>query len=228
MRQARLQSACARGRRVAAERELCRTNLFYILTVALDRRDANNDWLFDRCQEVAAEPNGRLHLWAREHYKMLRLSEPIPTPSGWKPHGDLAPGDHVFGADGTPCRVVAISEVFSDGPAYEIEFDDGLKVKAGADHLWPVERRTRKRVPMAYNKPGVPKRLYRERVILTTREIAEHGADIDARLAIPVSAPLQLTTVPLPVDPYVLGAWLGDGTSASGDLSAATPRYSRR
>lgn len=51
------------------ERELARNDLFYLLVVVLGRKDINNDWLFARCREVQAEPNGRLDLWAREHYK---------------------------------------------------------------------------------------------------------------------------------------------------------------
>jgi hypothetical protein len=52
-----------------AERELGRRDLFYLLVRLLRRPDSNRDWLFDRCREVQAEPNGCLDLWAREHYK---------------------------------------------------------------------------------------------------------------------------------------------------------------
>jgi predicted phage terminase large subunit-like protein len=52
-----------------AVKELCKTDLFYLLVYAMGRLDANKDWLFDRCREVQAEPNGMLDLWSREHYK---------------------------------------------------------------------------------------------------------------------------------------------------------------
>lgn len=51
------------------ERELAKGDLFYLLTVILGRKDLNRDWLFDRCREVQAEPDGYLDLWAREHGK---------------------------------------------------------------------------------------------------------------------------------------------------------------
>lgn len=52
-----------------AERKLCRTDLFYLLTVACKRKDADKDWLYDRCREVQASPDGHLDLWSRDHYK---------------------------------------------------------------------------------------------------------------------------------------------------------------
>jgi predicted phage terminase large subunit-like protein len=53
----------------AAQRELARSDLFYLITVVLARKDLDNDWLFARCREVQSQPNGYLDLWAREHYK---------------------------------------------------------------------------------------------------------------------------------------------------------------
>src|SRR4051812_34392618 len=52
-----------------AEKKLCRADLFYLLTHACKRKDVDQDWLYDRCREVAASPDGHLDLWARDHYK---------------------------------------------------------------------------------------------------------------------------------------------------------------
>lgn len=52
-----------------AMRRLCREDLFYLLVVGFGRKDIVHPWLYDRVREVAAEPDGHLDLWSREHYK---------------------------------------------------------------------------------------------------------------------------------------------------------------
>jgi phage terminase large subunit-like protein len=159
-------------------------------------------------------------LWAREHYKALAMDEPIPTPRGWKQLGELDVGDLVFGPDGRPTRVVARTEVFTDPDCYEVVFDDDTTMRAGSDHLWTVERRTRKRIPGTH-KIGAGKRQYRESVTLSTKELAAHDHRQDNRLAIPVNQPLVLPDSKLPIGPYTLGAWLGDGSQSTGVITGA-------
>lgn len=70
--------------------------------------------------------------------KALALDTPLPTPTGWTTMGDVAVGDHLLAADGTPTRVVAATEVMQGRPCYEVEFDDGTVIVADAEHQWAV------------------------------------------------------------------------------------------
>ena len=60
--------------------EVSQKDLWFLMTVMLGRRDMNSrpgtdsDWLFDRCMEVQAEPDGFLDLWAREYYKSTLIT----------------------------------------------------------------------------------------------------------------------------------------------------------
>lgn len=60
---------CSEPERIARIRNLCREDLYFLLRYALNGKHCDSDWVFDRCREVQREPNGRLDLWAREHFK---------------------------------------------------------------------------------------------------------------------------------------------------------------
>ena len=53
-----------------AARWLGRNDRFFLLGCLMGRPDVlGKDWCYERCREVEAEPDGRLDLWSRFHYK---------------------------------------------------------------------------------------------------------------------------------------------------------------
>src|SRR6516164_4590851 len=57
------------GEAAALRRELAIRDIFYLLVFVLRRNDVNHDWVYERCREVEAAPNGYLDVWGREHFK---------------------------------------------------------------------------------------------------------------------------------------------------------------
>ncbi|MGY1740486.1 MULTISPECIES: replicative DNA helicase [unclassified Blastococcus] len=160
--------------------------------------------------------------------KALALDTPIATPTGWTTMGEIAIGDRVLGSDGRPTTVVAATEVMTGRPCYEVHFSDGSVIVADAQHQWLTETRASRKSAQAarsgYNG-------YRSQQtfaeVRTTEEIARtvRCATRDARLnhSVTNAAPLDLPEADLPLPPYALGVWLGDGTSAAAQFTSADP-----
>lgn len=161
--------------------------------------------------------------FGRKNAKALALDTPIPTVAGWRTIADVAPGDWVFGSDGRPCQVMAVSEVFADKRCYRLGFSDGSHIVASGDHLWQTTHRFRPWANARVNGSGNGGR--RRTDVLTTDQIAasllvsRYDGKLERNHKVPVAGPLVTADVDLPVDPYLLGAWLGDGTTASAAIT---------
>lgn len=143
--------------------------------------------------------------------KALALDTPLPTPSGWTTMGAVEVGDELYGADGRPTRVVAATEVLLDRPCFEVEFSDGSTIIADAEHQWVTETRATRRAGLGGS------------ATVTTAQLLETltvGADARANHSVRNAQPLAAPDADLPVAPYALGAWLGDGHSAGARLTS--------
>ena len=152
--------------------------------------------------------------------KALALDTPIPTPNGWSTQGDLRPGDWVLGDDGRPTRVRAISEIWHDRPCYRVEFSDGSSIVADAAHEWLTHTRASRRAADRTSPSAAPRIRTTEQIRLT---LNCETADNRRNHSIPTAGALQLPKASLPIRPYVLGVWLGDGTSAAAHFTSADP-----
>lgn len=153
---------------------------------------------------------------ANQVSKMLDSDCLIPTPSGYKKMRDIEIGDHVFGRDGEPTKVVGIPFIGED-LCYEITFDDGDKVIASKDHEWicmgPTER-FRKVYTSNGRKWDNP--TYQKWQVKSTQEIFDHAYDCEItkapkRYVIPMCDPVQYGEKDLLIEPYLLGVMIGDG-----------------
>ena len=143
--------------------------------------------------------------------KALALDTPLPTPTGWTTMGGVAVGDQLIGADGRPTTVVAATEVMSGRPCYQVEFSDGTVIVADAQHQWLTETRTQRTFPSVRTT---------EELLATLRC---NGTERRLNHAVANTRPLDLPPQDLPLPPYALGVWLGDGHSSAARITTADP-----
>lgn len=134
--------------------------------------------------------------------KELIDDTPILTAEGWKKHGDLIVGDKVYGIDGNLKKVI---HVFPKEMAdCLVTFTNGEQIQCHENHEWLVYDRHKQKERIIETKElflneiesGTPgKRGHRYYYLLPQKECF-HG---------------ELKE--LPVKPYTMGAWLGDGTN---------------
>ena len=120
----------------------------------------------------------------------------IPTPDGEKLLGEIKVGDFVFDRKGHPTKVLG---VYDRGVrrCFELTFSDGRKTRCCDEHIWPC-----------YTSKKNLKNL-------TLQEMMEKGIRISAksggRFRMPINGCVEFPEKELPVHPYILGAFLGDG-----------------
>lgn len=141
-------------------------------------------------------------------YKGLPLDTPIATEKGWKKLEELTLEDKIFDKDGNLTNIKNISEIHNN-PCYRINFDNGESIMADHEHRWLISFRKSK-------KDYIEK-------IMTTEDIAK-WLENKPRTSYNIpkimnTKPLNLPDSDLPIDPYIFGAWLGDGSKSCGIIT---------
>lgn len=137
------------------------------------------------------------------HGKLVADSTPVFTTKGWTTHGNLQTGDFVFGSNGMPTQIIGIS---APGEASkEVEFMDGGAIKVHPAHEWRIFERAHRRWRTMETSSLA-------RLKLISGERGKRGGRCVIQL--PPRPCLQMPEAELIINPYVLGAWLGDGTES--------------
>lgn len=164
--------------------------------------------------------------------KLQGVNDRVLTPQGWRLMGDILTGDYVIGSNGCKTKVTAI---YPQGKKqlYRIMFSDGFSVTAGAEHLWAVQKKNSK-----------------SHFVFTTAQLMDENGfitrngtgwnakkpykfityfkdkDGSSRWKIPMvkSVNFDCNNV-LPIEPYLLGIFLGDGHS--GERSATLTLFDK-
>jgi replicative DNA helicase len=127
--------------------------------------------------------------------KAQPLDARVKTLTGWKRMGDLELGDALASVDGAPSMVTGIYPQ-GERQVYRVTFSDGRSAECCDEHLWRVHCREWERprvVDTAQLRMLLTRERYRNRLWIDLP-----SGDFGHREA-------------LPVDPWVLGALLGDG-----------------
>ena len=144
---------------------------------------------------------------SKKNGKQLSLDTIIPTPSGYTTMEKIKVGDSLFDECGNICHVVAKSKIDYDEQAYRITFKDGEIINAGARHQWCGE--------ITYGKA--------KKAILTTEELYNLPKDGNSyRFRIPVANMLNTEKAELPIEPYLMGYWLGNGNAVKPEITIKT------
>lgn len=187
-----------------------------VFTAAARTARSDDPWLIPHI----TRPRWRTILVASEGSGKGRIALDTPTLTanrGWTTHGDLRVGDVLFDDDGRQCRVTQLHPVRADVPCSVVRFSDGSEITCSDDHPWAT---------IDYKARQKQSANYREATTRTTETLrdtlrARNGHCLNH--AIPVAHPLQMNHAELPLDPYLLGVWLGDGRSDGACVTKPDP-----
>ena len=143
--------------------------------------------------------------------KLIADDEPVLTRNGWKNHGDLVVGDEVIAPNGDFVKVIY---VHPKGVANRVvKFADGSEVKCHENHEWVLQD--------TYGRAKVPCERVRSVAEMEKRKVTyQSGKEIGRSKYILIKRDaIKGEHKDLAVQPYVMGVWLGDGSTTKGQIT---------
>ena len=164
----------------------------------------DNEWIITEAIEKANQEKKGLAIGGiRRLAKELADYEPVMTETGEKEIGQIKIGDKIYGRDGKLTNVI---EVTNQGikDIYRFTFTDGRTVDCGIDHQWVFYRDK--------NKIQLSTKQLLKKVLKNKHK----RSGWTYRFYLPQIEPVEFPEKVLPIDPYILGALLGDGCTSCG------------
>jgi len=141
--------------------------------------------------------------------KAVQVDTPVLTTDGWVNHGDLKPGMFVYGEGGKKVKVLEVHKK-SLVESSKVHIAGYNPIIASNNHEWVVLcDREKYRNRNASGTKRVKEKLETSQLLLGQRR----------NPAIQSDNVIEGEHKELPIDPYILGCWLGDGNSEGGRLT---------
>lgn len=136
--------------------------------------------------------------------KANSLDTKIKVPGGWSTMGEMYVGKKIIAKDGS---VAEVTGVFPQGKKqmYRVTFSDERSVECCAEHLWKV-----------YHIGASKHKRWR---VVDTLELIRLMNIVNPRIYVDLIDNEDTPDVDLPIDPYVLGVILGDGSIANKSIN---------
>jgi phage terminase large subunit-like protein len=144
--------------------------------------------------------------------KALSLDSELHTLDGRTTIGECKVGDSIFGADGKLTTITAKSEVFHK-PMYRLQLADGRSLKVSEDHLNPVMINTNPNNTVRWEEKVLTTLELLQQPLTHTKKgnLRHRGTSTKSLVCVRNIEPLDYPEATLPIDPYTLGAVIGDG-----------------
>jgi len=151
--------------------------------------------------------------------KALKNDTQVLTSEGWVDISDITTNHIIFGKNGKKEKVLGVYPQQGERDCYRFNFSDGSWVDSDGEHIWTLQTDYQMTKKLTGN--GNKNKTYKQWINLTTNQIVSKygvGKQIRRRPKLPINESVEFDSVPVPIDPYILGALLGDGGIANATI----------